>query len=54
MIWTIAVLSVRIANIKRLTDIFGEESLLQALNVFGRETTGLLNQLLAQHEVIGM
>ncbi|WP_429353601.1 hypothetical protein [Paraburkholderia sp. 32] len=47
-----AVVSVRIADITRLTHIFGEESTQQALTQFGEEATALLKRLLAQHEVI--
>ncbi|MGF6876149.1 hypothetical protein [Paraburkholderia sp. MM5477-R1] len=47
-----AVVSVRIADITRLTHIFGEESTQQALTQFGEEATALLKRLLDQHEVI--
>lgn len=47
-----AVVSIRIADITRLTDIFGEESTQQALAQFGEEATALLKRLLAQHQVI--
>ncbi len=47
-----AVVSIRIADITRLTDIFGKESTQQALAQFGEEATALLKRLLAQHQVI--
>ncbi|MGF6935912.1 hypothetical protein OKW41_005074 [Paraburkholderia sp. UCT70] len=47
-----AVVSIRIADITRLTHIFGEESTQQALTQFGEEATALLKRLLAQHQVV--
>jgi EAL domain-containing protein (putative c-di-GMP-specific phosphodiesterase class I) len=47
-----AVVCISIADSRRLSDIFGEESARLALTHFGEEATGLLSRLLAQHEVI--
>ncbi|NPT59723.1 EAL domain-containing protein [Paraburkholderia elongata] len=52
MTGVIAVLSIKIAESRWLSEIFGEEAARHALTNFGEEATGLLSRLLAQHEVI--